>query len=73
MTRHKWSTPSRPSELETVRTCTRCGLLRVTRHEGALAWIEWRTTEDKRIDSFRTPPCDASVPSTFYSDCPDIA
>lgn len=54
--RHTWSEPSRPTERKTERECTRCGLIKVTRHEqerrsagGATGkpmmfdrhWIEW--------------------------------
>lgn len=42
--RHRWSEPSRPSHLETVRTCERCGILRVTHHAGRGRNTEIKTT-----------------------------
>lgn len=65
--RHSWSPANRPSEHKTERTCARCGLFKVTRHEfagsgGERHWTEWwRPAEDVgppiRIDCDKTPAC----------------
>lgn len=70
--RHKWSPAWRPSDHKTERTCVRCGLIKVTRHEFAGApgerhWTEWwRPAPDAsgegggvpvRIHSDPTPAC----------------
>lgn len=52
---HRWSLPFR-SDYETVRTCTVCGLMKITKHESDLPWIEfWR--DDLRVMTASTPPC----------------
>lgn len=70
--RHSWGEPSRPSELRTERVCKKCGLLRVTRHDGGSSAIPWTEfyrkhwTEHKRfgeielqlIEGTRTPECE---------------
>lgn len=59
-TRHKWGEPVR-FQFKTERQCTRCPLVRVTRHEpGKLAWVEWWRDGD-RVHSELTPLCDASL------------
>lgn len=38
------------------RVCARCGLVKVTRHEGQEHWVEyWRDSE--RLAYRNTPPC----------------
>jgi hypothetical protein len=60
--RHSWSGPSRPSELRTERVCVRCGLLKVTRHDGgtsALPWVEfYEAISGLLIETERTPRCE---------------
>lgn len=77
MSRHHWSsTVSRPSIHETIRTCTRCGMLRVTRHEGARHWIEWRDDDGKRIGSIDAgyaalaPKCEGEKRESDYKHGP---
>lgn len=55
MTRHSWGAPSR-SEHKTERLCTKCGLVKVTRHEGNEHWVEFFKGWVKYPDD-RTPPC----------------
>lgn len=58
MMRHRWSAPSR-TEHDTNRTCERCGLIRVTRHEpNALPWTEWYR-DGQRVPAAKTPACEA--------------
>lgn len=66
--RHKWSEPSRPSALRTERICLRCGMIRVTRHDGgaqSLPWTEYYDG-DERLDAGpggkATPPCVERAP-----------
>lgn len=62
--RHSW-----PDELtvrfvqKTERTCAKCGLVKVTRHEPhpPYHWIEfWRDGEQIKRFSGSTPPCEAT-------------
>lgn len=55
-TRHRWGEPDR-LQFKTERECTRCGLVKVTRHEpGVLPWVEfWRACE--RVPGDGMPPC----------------
>jgi hypothetical protein len=65
MTRHSWSQPTRTSELRTVRVCRRCGLIRVTHHDGGpgvIPWVEFEADSGMRVEaaggSGRTPACE---------------
>lgn len=53
--RHKWSAPIR-FRFKTERACERCGIVKVTRHDGDYPWIEFYCGLD-RIISDHTPPC----------------
>jgi hypothetical protein len=53
--RHRWGPPDRRLH-ETVRTCLKCGLVKLSRHEGNLHWIEWYRVEE-RVELMRTPAC----------------
>lgn len=65
--RHAWSPAHRPSAFKSERTCARCGLIKVTRHEfaGGAAerhWTEWwQPAADGgppvRLDTNTTPAC----------------
>jgi hypothetical protein len=63
--RHRW--PDEPNRFEhkTERECSRCGIVKVTRHEWECGrdvyWTEfWRDLE--RVDKDgETPPCDARL------------
>ena len=61
MTRHSWSDPNRISEHKTESICTKCGLVKVTRHESGEHWIEFWNGWVKHPDD-RTPPC-AGMPT----------
>ena len=58
--RHRWTQADRQSELRTVRTCFRCGLVRVTRHDGGPAAIPW--TEFYRMERQDRGPVDRCDP-----------
>jgi hypothetical protein len=82
MTRHRWSAPQR-FESKTERSCTLCGLIKVTRHvddggrdrgvrdrEGRLVWIEWWKPVARGADG-RSPDRDSDddgMPERL--DCP---
>jgi hypothetical protein len=56
--RHKWGDPLR-REHHTDRMCTRCGLVKRTRHEPdarPMHWTEWWTGET-RLEATNTPKC----------------
>jgi hypothetical protein len=57
--RHSWRQPVRFPH-KTERECSRCGLIRVTRHdagESAIPWVEfWK--EGSRLDVRGTPTCE---------------
>lgn len=57
--RHSWGAPVR-FPYKTERSCTKCDVVKVTRHEpGQIPWIEfWRDAE--RIETAKTPPCERS-------------
>lgn len=58
---HRWSTPDR-EVWSTYRTCTRCGLVKVTRHDdyGGFPWTEF-VRDGVLVDTGleRTPKCEA--------------
>lgn len=61
--RHRWTQADRQSELRTVRTCFRCGLVRVTRHDGGPAAIPWTEYYEPsgllvEVAGGRTPACE---------------
>lgn len=57
---HRWGDPVRPDLNNTLRTCKKCSLVRVTRHEAdnyPQHWIEFRR-DGRRIDADgKTPVC----------------
>lgn len=60
---HRWSIPSRPSALRTLRHCTRCRIVRVTRHDGgpaAIPWVEFYEPGGLLVEiaGGRTPTCE---------------
>jgi len=58
--RHRWSDPYR-TEHETNRSCIKCGLIRVTRHEpGHLPWSEW-WRDGLKVEATATPACEAAT------------
>lgn len=49
--RHRWGEPVRFAH-KTERECARCGIVKVTRHEGGTHWLEfWRG-----LDRVANPP-----------------
>jgi hypothetical protein len=62
--RHRWSEPSRPTELRTERTCIRCGLVRATRHDAgrnAIPWIEfYEVGTGLLVEGRGTPACEGA-------------
>lgn len=68
--RHRWGRPARfyrdssrdghREHVKSERECDRCGLIKVSRHEGASHWIEfWRDEMRLAISGDRTPACGA--------------
>ena len=57
--RHKWGDPFRTIE-RTNRTCPKCGIIKVTRHDGdGLPWVEYYRDDHRIItENNRTPPCE---------------
>lgn len=59
--RHSWGERV-PFLHKTERECTRCGIVKVTRHESEggrdLHWVEWYR-DGEPLESIRTPSCDA--------------
>lgn len=69
--RHSWGEPVR-FPYKTERTCNRCGLIKVTRHEpGEQPWLEFYRGLDK-LKVERTPACEP-VPVSSVSDSADGA
>ncbi len=56
--RHSWADPPHQTLYRTTRTCPKCGLQKVTCHDGpGLPWIEfWR--DETQIAGTKTPPCE---------------
>lgn len=62
MSRHRWGAAIRPDLNNTLRTCTKCGLVRVTRHEDDNTprhWIEFEF-EGRKIPATKTPVCEVA-------------
>lgn len=60
MSKHSWGEPLRPDLNNTLRTCKRCGLVKVTRHEAdnnPQHWIEFEM-EGRKIPAAKTPVCE---------------
>lgn len=57
--RHRWSDPTR-EQYRTIRTCRKCGMQRVTRHDDphGWPWIEWTDRHGRRVYYEGTPPCE---------------
>lgn len=55
---HRWSAPIRTTHT-TDRQCSRCGMIRRTRHDNPAGWpwVEWHTG-DGVVTQTRTPTCD---------------
>lgn len=62
MSKHRWGDPVRPDLNNTHRTCSKCGLLRITRHEDDNTprhWIEFEM-EGRKVAADKTPVCGAA-------------
>jgi hypothetical protein len=58
--RHSWDEPVRPDINNTFRSCRKCGLIRITRHEPDNTpqhWVEFER-DGQKIASAKTPACD---------------
>lgn len=64
--RHRWGQPDRPDRHHTVRTCAKCGVLKITRHEvdesgRPVHWIEFAGRDHVVVSpTERTPPCEGT-------------
>jgi ferredoxin-like protein FixX len=57
--KHLWAEPVRYLHV-TYRGCMRCGMTRITRHEGVLHWVEFEAGRDGAkfvMENGCTPPC----------------
>jgi len=59
MPTHSWGDPVRFDPHTTYRACTRCDLVKVTRHEAGRHWVEFER-DGLRVDSGdgKVPPCE---------------
>lgn len=61
MSRHRWDSPVRPDLNNTFRSCSKCGLVKLTRHEpdnNPRHWAEFEIDGQKvQIGGTSTPPC----------------
>jgi hypothetical protein len=56
--RHKWLPPARPDYRLSIRACARCGLRKLTHHEGNEHWQTFELTDGTKIASEGlTPAC----------------
>jgi hypothetical protein len=61
--RHSWGQPLRPDLNNTRRTCSNCGMIKITRHESdnrPQHWIEFEL-EGRKVDAAKTPACTEAV------------
>lgn len=61
--RHSWGQPLRPDLNNTLRTCSKCGLIKITRHESdnrPQHWIEFEM-EGRKIEATKTPVCNEAA------------
>lgn len=62
MSKHRWNEPVRPDLNNTFRSCSKCGLIKITRHEPdnePRHWIEFEM-EGRKITATKTPICEAA-------------
>lgn len=60
--RHSWGDPVRPDLNNTFRTCKKCLLVRITRHEAdnrPMHWVEF-AREGHKVVTEKTPACEAA-------------
>lgn len=60
--KHKWSEPTRPTPNLTIRTCLKCSLIRITRHEivedGVTSWPEYFQESNPELRLTVLPECE---------------
>jgi hypothetical protein len=62
MPKHRWSDRLEDGANTTRRTCQRCGMLKITRHEPdnwPPHWVEFEF-EGRRVPAVKTPVCEAA-------------
>lgn len=61
--RHAWEDPVRPDMNNTFRTCRKCGMVKVTRHEPDNVPRHWTEFErdGAKVVSASTPTCDDGI------------
>lgn len=60
--KHRWAKPVSPDLNNTFRTCIKCGLIRITRHEPdnwPPHWTEFERDGAKVVSTKPTPKCEA--------------
>jgi hypothetical protein len=63
--RHAWDEPVRPDLNNTFRTCRKCGIVKITRHEDDNVprhWTEWER-DGAKITAAGTPRCEDGIPA----------
>lgn len=58
--KHRWDAPVRTDANNTYRSCSKCGLIRITRHEQDNTprhWVEWER-DGVKISAGKTPLCE---------------
>ena len=61
--RHAWDAPVRPDINNTFRSCSKCGLVRVTRHEPdnrPQHWVEFER-DGQKVSASKTPACEPAM------------
>jgi hypothetical protein len=58
---HRWNDPNRDDLNYTYRTCKKCQVVQITRHEPdnwpETSWKEWDIPGKPRYASTKVPPC----------------
>lgn len=68
--RHAWDEPVRPDMNNTFRTCRKCGIVKITRHEpdnNPRHWIEFER-DGAKIAGATTPTCDDGIAAFTASE-----
>jgi hypothetical protein len=61
--KHRWDKPIRPDLNHTFRTCGKCGIVRITRHEDEHKprhWTEFERDDGSKLPAKPTPVCEVA-------------
>lgn len=59
---HRWTAPTRPDLHTSYRSCTKCALVKITRHEPDNTprhWVEFER-DGRKVETVRTPACEVA-------------